>query len=44
LKKLIFKICVFFFKNKALIKLLKEDPTPQVRQKAAEAISLLSDF
>jgi len=43
LKKLIFKICIFF-KNKALIKLLKEDPTPQVRQKAAEAISLLSDF
>jgi hypothetical protein len=28
----------------ALIKLLKEDPSPLVRQKAAEAISLLSDF
>ena len=28
----------------ALIKLLKEDPSAIVRQRAAEAISLLSDF
>lgn len=30
--------------SNALIKLLKEDSAPQVRQKAAEAISLLSEF
>ena len=30
--------------SNALIKLLREDQSSQVRQKAAEAISLLSDF
>ena len=41
-------ICLFFFlffpTLLAMLKLLKEDPDPKVRSKAAEAISLLKEF